>query len=371
MLQPELLLFPGAPRAADPRGSCRRGGDPAGAPAAEGTSAIGSPLRPRDLGEFLGQDRVVGNLELAARTARERGEPLGHLLLYGPPGFGKTTLAALAAREMGARVLTAMGALIAEPHQLVPLLARLRAGDLFFVDEIHRLPPACEECLYSALEDGVIDAVVAGGAGTRTVRIELEPFTLVGATTRPGALSEPFRARFKLQERLDRYSEETLAAVAAQAAPRLGRTLSPEAAVAIARRARRVPREALRLLERARDVAQDARSEEIAAAHVEEAAARLGIDERGLWSEERQILAVLTAHRRPMGIDAIAATAGLDPETVKSIHEPHLIEHGYLRRGLRGREATMKALRHYGNRRPVATVATARDGNRPPLSATP
>ena len=296
----------------------------------------------------------LGNLALSLQAALSRGEPLGHVLLSGPAGLGKTTLARALASEAGARLHPAMGPLIAEPCQLIGLLTGLERGDFVFIDEIHRLPAPCEECLYSALEDGVLDVVVAQGARVRAVRILLPPFTLVGVTTVPAALQESFRARFKLEERLEFYGEAEIAAVVERAAPRLGDSVSAEACKAIARRARGTPREALRLLERARDLAQaSARTPEggaeageratVEARHVEEAAERLGIDSEGMRIEERRILEVLIARGRPMGIESIAATLRLDPLTVRLVHEPFLVGQGYVVRGFRGREATPKA----------------------------
>jgi Holliday junction DNA helicase RuvB subunit len=213
-------------------------------------------IRPVRFEDFVGQRRVVENLLLAARAAKERGESLGHVLLSGQAGIGKTTTARLLAREYGAGLVEVLGMNVGDPHQLVSLLCRLPRFGFINIDEIHRLEEACQESLYSALEDGVLDVILREGGKTRAVRVRLEPFTLVGATTRPGKLSPPLRDRFRLQERLDPYGESELAEVVAKAAARLGATASPEAALEVARRARGTPRLAIRLLERARDVAQ-------------------------------------------------------------------------------------------------------------------
>jgi Holliday junction DNA helicase RuvB len=306
-------------------------------------------LRPARLADVVGQSRVVENLALAAEAALLRGEALGHVLLTGHAGLGKTTLARALASEMGTRLHSAMGPLIAEPSQLIGLLTGLERGDLLFLDEIHRIAVFCEECLYSALEDCVVDVVLAQaqGAHTRPIRIVLPPFTLVGATTALAALAEPFRARFKIEERLEFYSEAEIRAVVERAAPRLRALVSPEACAALARRARGTPREALRLLERARDLAQaSARAREnasVEARHVVDASERLGIDSEGLRAEERRIMEVLIARGRPMGIDSIAATLRLDPHAVRLVHEPYLVAQGYVVRSFRGREATAKA----------------------------
>jgi Holliday junction DNA helicase RuvB len=335
-------------------------------PRVSSAGAAGSSLRPAELAAFVGQRRAVENLELAARAARRRGAPLGHVLLSGPGGLGKTTLARIIAHEMDAPLQSALGPLIEQPAQLIGLLGRLPEGGVFFIDEVHRLPRSCMECLYGALEDGVIDVPLAEGSRTRTVRLRLERFTLVGATTRPGALEAPFRDRFRIQERLELYGRGELAELIERAAPRLGARIDADAADGIARRSRGVPREALRLLERARDVAESRVEREggadlagdlagdlataIAAADVEEAAGRLGIDAHGLWPDDRRIVELLLDCSRPLGLGAIASTLGLDRETVRRVHEPHLLAAGWILRGPRGREATLKARARYGTR---------------------
>jgi len=255
----------------------------------------------------VGERRVVENLRLAARAARERGEPLGHVLLSGPAGLGKTTLARLLARECGAELVEIVAGNIGDPHQLISLLSRMRGGGFLFLDEIHGLEKASEECLYTALEDGVVDAVLREGGQTRVIRVRLEPFTLVGATTRLGAVSEPFRGRFGHQERLEPYGEEELAEVVKRAALRLGTAATPEAAREVARRARGTPREALRILRRARDFAQVEGARGIRVAHVGQAAESLGIDEHGLGQVEQRMVKLLLRLGRPMGLEAIAA----------------------------------------------------------------
>jgi Holliday junction DNA helicase RuvB len=240
---------------------------------------------------------------------------------------------------------------IGDPHQLVSLLCRLPEGQFVFIDEIHSLAHACEECLYPALEDGVVHLVLREGARNRALCVRLEPFTLIGATTRPGALSEPFRARFRLRERLEPYAEEELAEVVVTAGARLGTAPSSEAAREVARRARGTPREAIRILERARDVAQLAAAPGIDVAHVVHAAARLGIDEHGLDPVDRRAVKLLLRLGRPVGVDALTAKLGVDIETFRQVHEPWLERSGLLERTERGRTATEKAREVYGERR--------------------
>ena len=258
---------------------------------------------------------------------------------------------------MGSDLKIAMGPLIEEPSQVIGLLSNLKRGDILFIDEIHRLTAACEECLYAPMEDWALDLVLAQGTRLRTIRILLERFTLVGATTRLGSLSEPFRARFKLEERLELYGEEDLAEVVLRAARSTGVGCSGvavtlEAAQAMARRGRGTPREALRLLERARDAAQvrgggGSTTSTIELEHVEEAAERLGIDGEGLGVDDRKILELLCAEDRPMGLQAMASTLGMDPVTLELVSEPYLLAKGYIARGPRGREATAKARSRY------------------------
>jgi Holliday junction DNA helicase RuvB len=302
-----------------------------------------SSLRPKTFAEIIGQQRVVRNLVLAVRAALDRGEALGHVLLSGQPGLGKTTLAGAIAREMGGRLHAAMGALITEPSQVIGLLTRLGRSDVLFIDEIHQLPAPATECLHSAMEDRLVHVLLAERGKVRALRVELEPFTLAGATMEPGALPEAFRARFTLRERLDPYCEADLARLTGVAAAALGLEASARACVAIACRGRGTPREALRLLDRSRDVAQAAGSPAIEEEHVEEAASRLEIDPDGLQAEERHILEILIARGRAMGLGALSATLGMDRTTLSNIHEPYLLSRGYIVRTARGREATAEA----------------------------
>jgi holliday junction DNA helicase RuvB len=322
------------------------------APEARSAEAAVSPTplgeRPGSFADFSGQRRVVENLLLAARAAMGRAESPGHVLLSGQPGLGKTSVARLLARECGSGLVEVLAGNIADPSQLLSLLSRLPRAGFILVDEIHNLAKACEEFLYGALEDRVVEAVLREGGRTRAVKIRLEPFTLVGATTRLGELSEPFRSRFRLRERLEPYGEEELSEVVVKAAARLGTSASAEAAREVARRSKGTPREAIRILERARDVAQVSAAQGIGLVHVDHAAERLGIDERGLDRVDRKALKLLLVRGRPMGIGAIASRLGMDLETFRDVHEPWLERSGLIERTEWGRIATEEARKLYG-----------------------
>jgi holliday junction DNA helicase RuvB len=311
-----------------------------------------SAHRPGSFDEFVGQRRVIENLSLSARAAKARGTPLGHLILCGQPGLGKTTVARLLAREFGSVILETVGGNIADPGQLVSLLARLEKDAFFLIDEIHALGKELEEFLSSAMDDGAVGVVLRQGARTRIVRVRLSPFTLMGTTTVLGDLSEPFRSRFQLIERLDAYSEESLAEVTSRAAMRMGTVVDLVAAREIARRARGTPRAALRILERARDVSQVVGATSIESAHVVRAAESLGIDLHGLDDVDRKALRLLLALGRPMGEEALSARLGVDRRTFHEVHEPFLERRGLIERTERGRMATEEARRLYGVRRP-------------------
>jgi len=310
-----------------------------------------APSGTESLADFVGQRRAVENLLLAARAAKGRGEAMGHTLLSGQAGLGKTTAARLLARECGAPLVEVLAGNIHDPNQLISLLCRLQEGEFILIDEIHRLEAACQESLYTALEDNVTDVVLREGGRTRALRVRLEPFTLVGATTCLGKLTPPLRSRFRLLERLEPYNEEELAGVVEKAAGRIGITVSPDAAREVARRSKGTPREAIRILGRARDVAQLAGAQEvIALAHVVQAAERLGIDERGLDPVDREVVTLLLRRGKATGSETIALRIGLDVETYKDVHEPWLERSGLLERTRDGRVATEEARKLYGAR---------------------
>ena len=309
-------------------------------PAAAGDEAE-AELRPRSLEEFIGQERVVGNLRIALEAARIRGEPLDHVLLSGLPGLGKTTLGMLLARECGARLHTSSGPALARPADLAGVLTGLERGDLLFIDEIHRLPIAVEEYLYGAMEDFVIDVPIDQGLGARTVRLPLQPFTLVGATTREGKLTGAFRGRFGIHEKLEPYSAAHLVRILQRTASILRIGLEPAGAGMVAVRARGTPRVANRILRRLRDLAQVRGRDGVDAAVAEEGFFRLGIDELGLEETDRRILGLLfRADHGALGLKTIGAGVGESEETIEEVYEPHLLRLEFLRKTSRGRELT-------------------------------
>ncbi len=310
----------------------------------------GASLRPRSFDEYVGQERVVENLRISIDAAKRRGEPLEHVLFYGPPGLGKTTLAGLIARELGANFRPTSGPTLEKPKDLVGILTSLEKGDVFFVDEIHRLSRVVEEFLYPAMEDFQIDFVVDRGAYAKTLKLPLKRFTLVGATTRAGMLTAPLRERFGIVQHLDYYEPAELERIVRRSAGVLGVPVEPDAARTIAARSRGTPRVANRLLRRVRDYAEVRGDGRITLPIAEEALAREGVDRLGLDRLDRAFLRTLVEQFRggPAGIAAIAATLTEDAETLEDVVEPYLLKEGFVTRTASGRRATAHAYAHLG-----------------------
>ncbi len=298
-------------------------------------------LRPRDFAEFVGRPETVRNLRTWIEAARARQEPLDHILLSGPPGLGKTSLAYITAREMGVSIRTTSGPALARQRDLVGLLTSLQRGDVLFIDEIHRLDVRVEEYLYSAMEDFFISIIIDAGPHGRSIRMDLQPFTLVGATTREGLLAPPLRSRFQILERLDFYSTEELMQIVRHSASVLGVEVEPDAARLIASRCRGTPRVANRFLRRIRDVAHAAGGTTITMDIAAQGLERLGVDQRGLSEMDRKILLTLARNgAQPVGLKTIAAVVGENEDTIEDVYEPFLIREGYLERTARGRVIT-------------------------------
>ena len=307
-------------------------------------------LRPRTLDEYIGQEQVKENLRIFTEAALNRGEALDHVLLYGPPGLGKTTLANIIANEMKVGIRTTSGPAIERQGDLVAILTNLEPGDILFIDEIHRLRRPVEEVLYPAMEDSVVDIMIGKGPGARSVRLELPPFTLIGATTRAGMLTSPLRDRFGVISRLEFYSNEELKTIVKRAARILGIAIDEEGAWEIARRARGTPRVANRLLKRVRDYAE-VRADGIIIGEVARAALELfEVDEYGLDRIDRDLLVTIIEKFSggPVGVDTIAAAINEEVETIEDVCEPYLMQIGYLQRTPRGRVATSRAYQHLG-----------------------
>ncbi len=319
----------------------------------------GASLRPRTFDEYVGQEQVIENLHISIDAAKRRGEPLEHVLFYGPPGLGKTTLAGLIARELGANFRPTSGPTLEKPKDLVGILTSLDEGDVFFVDEIHRLSRVVEEFLYPAMEDFQIDFVVDRGAYAKTLKLPLKRFTLVGATTRAGMLTAPLRERFGIVHHLDYYGIGELDRIVRRSAAVLDVPIDSEASQAIAARSRGTPRIANRLLRRVRDYAQVRGDGRVTAAVADEALAREGVDRLGLDRLDRAFLRTLIEQYRggPAGIAAIAATLTEDAETLEDVVEPFLLKEGFVNRTASGRRATARAYAHLG----LVGGATAQD----------
>jgi Holliday junction DNA helicase RuvB len=307
-------------------------------------------LRPRRLDDYIGQDRVKDNLRIAIAAAQKRGEPLDHVLLYGPPGLGKTTLACILANEMGVQARITSGPAIERPGDLAAILTNLDAQDVLFIDEVHRLSRAVEEILYPAMEDFALDLVIGKGPGARSVRLNLPRFTLIGATTRYAMMSPPLRDRFGAVYRLDYYDHAAVAQIVRRSASVLGAAIDDDGVEEIARRSRGTPRVANRLLRRVRDYAEVMAGGTITGPAAREALSRLDIDGLGLDEVDHKILRAIIEKFRggPVGLETIAASISEESDTIMDVYEPYLIQLGFLDRTPRGREATRRAYEHLG-----------------------
>jgi len=319
-------------------------------PTSTSEEAIERALRPKLLDEYVGQSKVREQLEIFIGAAQKRGEALDHVLLFGPPGLGKTTLSHIIAHELGVNLRQTSGPVLEKPKDLAALLTNLEKNDVLFIDEIHRLSAVVEEILYPALEDYKIDIMIGEGPAARSIKLDLQPFTLVGATTRAGMLTNPLRDRFGIVARLEFYTNEELARIVKRSAGLLGVPMDEDGGFEIARRSRGTPRIANRLLRRVRDFAEVKGSGTITLDMANRALAMLDVDPQGLDLMDRKLLEAVI-HRfdgGPVGLDNIAASIGEERETIEDVIEPYLIQQGYLQRTPRGRIATLAAYRHLG-----------------------
>ncbi|HEY2818427.1 MAG TPA: Holliday junction branch migration DNA helicase RuvB [Casimicrobiaceae bacterium] len=316
-------------------------------------------LRPRALSEYIGQEKIRNQLGIFIEAARKRGEALDHVLLFGPPGLGKTTLSHILAHELGVNLRQTSGPVLERPGDLAALLTNLEPRDVLFIDEIHRLSPIVEEILYPALEDFQIDIMIGEGPAARSVKLDLPPFTLIGATTRAGMLTNPLRDRFGIVARLEFYSAEELTRIVARSAALLRIDVDAEGALEIARRSRGTPRIANRLLRRVRDFAEVRANGDVTRKVADAALAMLDVDGSGLDVMDRKLLQTVLSKfgGGPVGIDNLAAAIGEERDTIEDVLEPYLIQQGFLQRTSRGRIATALSYRHFGLAPPVAGAA--------------